>query len=118
MFERNQEMTKRFIVAGLLIGTALFALSGCDTQENEGVIETQVAREAQEVNKTEEVEAAKTVEEAKEAQEVESTKLALRINCGATQIHRSQRQIYRPAALCRNLRRHNDRRRTDFLCDH
>jgi len=84
MFERNQEMTKRFVVAGLMIVTVLFALSSCDTQENEGVIETQVAREAQEVNKTEEVEAAKTVEEAKEAQEVESTKLALRINCGAT----------------------------------
>jgi endoglucanase len=65
MFERNQEMKKRFVVAGLMIVTVLFALSGCDTQEGE-----------------EEVEAAKTVEEAKE---VESTKLALRINCGATE---------------------------------
>lgn len=70
-------MTKRFIVACLMAGTVFFALSGCNTQnhvqENEGVIETQVAQETQEISKTEEV------------QKVESTKLTLRINCGATE---------------------------------
>jgi len=112
-------MTKRIVVAGLLVGTVLFALSGCNTQsqvqENEGTIEAQVTREAQvpqetqvdreaqaareaqlareaqaarearEVSKTEEVEAVKAVEEVKEVQKVESTKLTLRINCGATE---------------------------------
>ena len=78
-------MTKRFVVAGLLVGTVLFALSGCNTQESKGVIETQVAGEAQEVSKTEEIEAVKTAEEVKKVKKVESTKLALRINCGATE---------------------------------
>jgi hypothetical protein len=77
MFERNQKMTKRFIVSCLMAGTVFFALSGCDTQnevqENEGVIETQVAQETQEISKTEDV------------QKIESTKLTLRINCGATE---------------------------------
>ncbi|HUT46974.1 MAG TPA: hypothetical protein VMX36_11860, partial [Sedimentisphaerales bacterium] len=82
-------MTKRFVVAVLLVGTVLFALSGCNTQsqvqENEGTIETKVARETQEVSKPEEVEAVKAAEEVKEVQKVESTKLTLRINCGATE---------------------------------
>lgn len=93
MFERNQEMTKRIFVAGLLVGTILFALAGCDTQnevqENEGFIETQVIPE---VSKAEEVEAAKAAieavkaaEEVKEVQKVEIAKLTLRINCGATE---------------------------------
>jgi hypothetical protein len=89
MFERNQEMTKRFVVAGLLVGTVLFALSGCDTQnenqENEGTIETKVTQETQEVSEAKEVEAVKAAEEVKEVQKVESTKLTLRINCGATE---------------------------------
>jgi len=98
MFERNQKMIKRFIVAGLLVGAVFFALSGCDTQnevqENEGAIETQVTQEAQEtqeVSKTEEVkavkvaEAVKAAEEVKEVQKVEIAKLTLRINCGAAE---------------------------------
>ena len=76
-------MIKKFIIAGLMVGTVLFALSGCNTQsqvkENEGTIETKVAQETQEVNKTE------AVEEVKEVQKVESTKLTLRINCGAAE---------------------------------
>lgn len=89
IFERNQEMTKRLVVAGLLMGTVFFALSGCNTQnevqKNEGTIETQVTQEAQEVSKTEEVEAVKAAEKVKEVKKVESTKLTLRINCGATE---------------------------------
>lgn len=84
-------MTKRLIVAGLLVGTVLFALSGCNTQsqvqENEGTIETQVTQETQEASKAEEVEA---VEEVKEAQKVESNKLTLRINCGAAEPYTDQ----------------------------
>ena len=79
-------MAKRFVVAGLLVGTVLFALSGCDIQnqvwENEGTIETRATRE---VSKTEQVETVKVAEEAKEALKVESTKLTLRINCGAAE---------------------------------
>jgi len=82
-------MTKRFVVAGLLIGTVLFALSGCNTEnqvrENEGVIETQVTQEAPEVSKTEKVEAVKMAEEVKEVQKIEIAKLTLRINCGAAE---------------------------------
>jgi hypothetical protein len=109
MFERNQKMTKRLVVAGLLVGTVLFTLSGCNTKESEGVIENQaareaqvtreaqvareaqaareaqVAREAQEVRKAKEVEAVKAAEEAKKAQKVEIAKLTLRINCGAAE---------------------------------
>jgi hypothetical protein len=89
MFERNQEMTKRFVVAGLLVGTVLFALAGCNTQnevhENEGVIETKVIPETPEVSKTEEVEAVKAAEEVKEVPKIEIAKLTLRINCGAAE---------------------------------
>jgi hypothetical protein len=85
MFERNQEMTKRLIIAGLLVGTVLFALSGCKTQQNESVIETQAAPEISKTQEVKVVETAKTVEKVKEAPKVESTKLTLRINCGATE---------------------------------
>jgi hypothetical protein len=82
-------MTKRFVLTGLLVGTMLFALSGCDTQnevrENEGVIEAQPVRDAPEISKTEEVEAVKAAEEVKEVQKVEIAKLTLRINCGAAE---------------------------------
>ena len=89
MIERNQEITKRFVVAGLLVGTFFFALSGCDAQnevrENEGVIEAQSVRETQEVSKTEEVEAVKVAEEVKEVSKVEIAKLTLRVNCGTAE---------------------------------
>ena len=78
-------MTKRQIVAGLLVGTVLFALSGCKTQQNESVIETQAAPEVSKTQEVEVVETAKTVEEVKETPKVESTKFTLRINCGATE---------------------------------
>ena len=82
-------MTKRFVVAGLLVGTVLFALAGCNTEnevrENEGVIETQVTQKAPEVSKTEKVEAVKAAEEVKEAPKIEIAKLTLRINCGAAE---------------------------------
>jgi len=97
MFERNQEMTKRIFVAGLLVGTVLFALSGCDTQseveDNQIAADTSAARQTQEVSKVEEVEEAEEVEEeeaeeeeeTEEVEPAESTKLTLRINCGATE---------------------------------
>jgi len=115
MFERNQKMTKRLVVAGLLVGTVLFALAGCDTQskveENQIAVDTNATRQTQEVSKVEEVEEAEEAEEAKDEDEdkedaeeedddekvagvvekigevkpAESTKLTLRINCGATE---------------------------------
>ena len=82
-------MTKRIVVAGLLVVTVLFALSGCTTQnevqENEGTIETQAGQETQVVREAEVVKVVEEVEEVKEAQVVEESKLALRINCGATE---------------------------------
>jgi endoglucanase len=82
MFERNQEMTKRLFIAGLLVGSVLLTLSGCKTQESKTTIETQMT---QEIDKTEEVEVDKAVEEVKEPPQAEITKLTLRINCGATE---------------------------------
>jgi len=79
-------MTKRIVVAGLLVGTVFFALSGCNTQsqvnQNEGTIETQADQEIQVVR---EVKVDELVEKVAEAQVVEESKLALRINCGATE---------------------------------
>ena len=75
-------MTKRLVVAGLMMGTVLFALSGCETQcqveQKEEIVETQAERETQVVEQ---------VEETKEVKEVEETKLALRINCGAIEAY-------------------------------
>jgi hypothetical protein len=118
MFERNQEMTKRLIVVGLLVVTMLFALSGCNKEQSQSVTETQMtqqASQAQAVEKAKELEAVKEPEPAKEPevakepeaakepepakepeaakklleaekpQPAESTKVMLRVNCGATE---------------------------------
>jgi hypothetical protein len=81
-------MTKRLIVAGLLVVTMLFALSGCNKEQSQSVMETQMTQEAgqaQAVEKAKEPEAVKPAEEVKKPQPVESTKLTLRIDCGATE---------------------------------
>ena len=79
-------MKKRLVAAGLLMVTVLFTLPGCNTQsqvnQNEETIETQADTETQAVR---EVEVVEQVEEVTEAQVAEETKLALRINCGATE---------------------------------
>jgi len=99
-------MTKRLIVAGLLVVTMLFALSGCNKQQSQSVTETQITQQAgqtQAAEKAKEPEAVKEPEAAKEtvaAKEPEAakklletpkpvtpeiTKLILRVNCGATE---------------------------------
>ena len=75
-------MTKRLVIAGLLVGSVLFNLTGCKTQETKIATETQMT---QEIGKTKEVEVDKAVEEVKESPQAEITKLTLRINCGATE---------------------------------
>lgn len=75
-------MTKRLIIVGLLAGSMLFIVLGCNTQENKIATETQMNLE---INETEEVEVVKAVEQVKEPPQIESTKLTLRINCGATE---------------------------------
>ena len=76
-------MTKRLVMAGLVVGTLLFALSGCDKQctvnQSEETVKTQAKQEAQVATETEKV------EEIKEVQVAEKAKLVLRINCGATE---------------------------------
>lgn len=87
-------MTKKLLVAGLLAGSVLFVLSGCNTQKSQSVMETQMTQEASQSQMTEmakepeavkEPEKVKAPEEVKMPQPVESTKLTLRINCGATE---------------------------------
>jgi hypothetical protein len=103
IFERNQKMTKRIVVAGLLAGTVLFILSGCNEQQSQSVTETQEAGQAQVTEKAKEPEAVKEPEVVKAPEAVkepevvkkleevikpkpaQSTKLTLRINCGATE---------------------------------
>jgi hypothetical protein len=80
-------MTKRLIMAGLMVGTVLFALSGCEKQsqvnQSEETLKTQAEQEAQVATETKKVEEIKEVK--KEVQEAVKTKLVLRINCGATE---------------------------------
>jgi len=80
-------MTKRLVMAGLLIGTVLFALSGCEKQsqvnKSEETLKTEAEQEAQAATETKKVEEIK--EATKEVQETVKTKLVLRINCGATE---------------------------------
>jgi hypothetical protein len=93
-------MTKRLIVAGLLVVTMFFALSGCNKEQSQSVTETQMtqqAGQAQAVEKAKEPEpvkepepakepeAAKKLLEAEKPQPAESTKVMLRVNCGATE---------------------------------
>ena len=99
-------MTKRLIVAGLLVVTMFFALSGCNKKQSQSVTEakmTQQASQAQTVEKAKEPEAVKETEpvkepeparepeaakkliEAEKPQPAESTKVMLRVNCGATE---------------------------------
>lgn len=79
-------MTKRIIVADLLVGIVLFALSSCDTQsqvnQSKNSIKAQTDQEAQIVKEPEIVEEPKEIEQ---VQKIEETKLVLRINCGATE---------------------------------
>jgi hypothetical protein len=80
-------MTKRLVMAGLLVGTMLFALSGCEKQsqvnQSEETLKTQAEQEAQAATETKKVEEIK--EATKEVQKAVKTKLVLRINCGATE---------------------------------
>lgn len=105
-------MTKRLIVAGLLVVTMLFASSGCNKEQSQSVMETQTTEQAGQAQVTEkakapeavkapeevkepqavkapeevkEPQAVKAPEEVKKPQPVETTKLMLRINCGATE---------------------------------
>ena len=93
-------MTKRLIVAGLLVVTMLFALSGCNKQQSQSVTETQITQQAgqtqaaekakeplaaKEPEATKEPEAAKKLLETPKPVTPEITKLILRINCGATE---------------------------------
>jgi hypothetical protein len=105
-------MTKRLIVAGLLVVTMFFALSGCNKEQSQSVTETQMTQQAgqtQAVEKAKEPKAVKEPEpvkkpepakepqaakeqqvakqllEAKKPKPAESTKVLLRVNCGATE---------------------------------
>ena len=99
-------MKKRLIFAGLLVVTMFFALSGCNKEQSQSVTEakmTQQASQAQTVEKAKEPEAVKETEpvkepeparepeaakkliEAEKPQPAESTKVMLRVNCGATE---------------------------------
>ena len=105
-------MTKRLIVAGLLVVTMFFALSGCNKKQSQSVTETQMAQQAsqaQTVEKAKEPEAVKEPEpvkkpepakepeaakeqqaakkllEVEKSQPAENTKVLLRVNCGATE---------------------------------
>jgi hypothetical protein len=93
-------MTKRLIVAGLLVVTMLFASSGCNKEQSQSVMKTQTTQQAGQAQVTEkakapevvkapeavkEPQAVKAPEEVKKPQPVETTKLTLRINCAATE---------------------------------